>query len=543
MARITPSDWRALEVTGAAAREIETLASFEKGLPDTLQVLHGVHWSRVQSGFAVIGEIDFVVIGPGGGILLIEQKSGLLDETPDGLVKRYGADKAKHVGHQIDRMMDGIRNRLGPIMRDEPLRLDYLLYCPDYVVKSRATAGLPDERIVDLPRRESLSQRIVQALAADEPRPLLARRLYEFFAGELDLIADAATLVGRSEALVTRLAGGLAVWARRLKFSPFRLRVTATAGSGKTQLALAVMQDAARAGRRAQYLCYNRPLADHIGRVLGNPAHAATFHQYCEMRLRETGYVPDFTRAGTFDEMVARFLALPHGGGTLDELVIDEGQDFEAQWLSALQRWVHPEGRIWWLEDPMQQLYERQAPDFADWVSINDDSNYRTPRLILDAVNRLLAPERTITAAAPYEGEAIEFLDYDSPETLIAQTRQALTQALLAKFRRQDIAVVTFSGRERSRLLPFDQIGPHKLRVFTGNYDLLGEPQYTDGDVLMETVYRFKGQSAPCVVLTEVDFEMLDERARRKLFVGMTRASMKLYVVLSRRAAGRLLAQ
>jgi hypothetical protein len=37
--------------------------------------------------------------------------------------------------------------------------------------------------------------------------------------------------------------------------------------------------------------------------------------------------------------------------------------------------------------------------------------------------------------------------------------------------------------------------------------------------------------------LTEVDFESFDERATRKLFVGATRAAMKLIVVASPRAA------
>ncbi|HEY1610840.1 MAG TPA: ATP-binding domain-containing protein, partial [Paraburkholderia sp.] len=41
-----------------------------------------------------------------------------------------------------------------------------------------------------------------------------------------------------------------------------------------------------------------------------------------------------------------------------------------------------------------------------------------------------------------------------------------------------------------------------------------------------ESIYRFKGQSAPCVILTEVDFETFDERAARKLIVGATRATM-----------------
>ena len=47
MAKIFPSDWRSLEATGAAQREIETLAMLEQALPDTYTLYHGVHWTRV----------------------------------------------------------------------------------------------------------------------------------------------------------------------------------------------------------------------------------------------------------------------------------------------------------------------------------------------------------------------------------------------------------------------------------------------------------------------------------------------------------------
>jgi hypothetical protein len=55
-----------------------------------------VHWTRVaQSSFAIVGEIDFAIVGPTGKLLLVEQKSGFLAETPEGLVKRYAErDKA-----------------------------------------------------------------------------------------------------------------------------------------------------------------------------------------------------------------------------------------------------------------------------------------------------------------------------------------------------------------------------------------------------------------------------------------------------------------
>ena len=58
-----------------------------------------------------------------------------------------------------------------------------------------------------------------------------------------------------------------------------------------------------------------------------------------------------------------------------------------------------------------------------------------------------------------------------------------------------------------------------------------------DGDITLETVFRFKGQSSPAVVFTEIDFEALDDNAMRRIFVGATRASLKLVLVVSERAA------
>jgi superfamily I DNA and RNA helicase len=109
-----------------------------------------------------------------------------------------------------------------------------------------------------------------------------------------------------------------------------------------------------------------------------------------------------------------------------------------------------------------------------------------------------------------------------------------------AGFRKDMIAVVSFRGREGSTVQAFDRLGAHSLRRFTGAYDGEGRPVVTDGEVLVDSVYRFKGRCAPFVVLTEVDFEALGEIETRKLFVGATRATMKLVVMLSQRAAAAL---
>lgn len=79
------------------------------------------------------------------------------------------------------------------------------------------------------------------------------------------------------------------------------------------------------------------------------------------------------------------------------------------------------------------------------------------------------------------------------------------------------------------------------MRAFTGEYDLFGNPVFTSGDILIDSIYRFKGQSAPCIIFTEIDFEALDGLVLRKLFVGMTRATMKLILVVSEKAASALI--
>jgi hypothetical protein len=541
MARVIPEHWRELRVTGQAEREIETLELLEAGLPDELTVFHGVHWTRIERGFAVIGEIDFVVLGPSGRVLLIEQKSGFLSEGPDGLVKVY-AGRDKLVAAQLKRTIDALTLRLAPLCGAESLTLDYLLYCPDYTVRDPASAGLPPERIVDAARRAMLCKRIAAAFPDEPARDVLAHRLRRFFNDELQLVPDVSAMVGRAGQMVTRISGGLATWARRLEFEPFRLRVIGTAGSGKTQLALAVLSDAAAAGRRALYVCYNRPLADHIARSAPSPddgsIEVAAFHQLCDRRLRARGERIDFGRSNAFNELATRFAGLPvTDEERVDDLVIDEGQDFEPEWVAPLLARLAPGARVFWLEDPMQNLYDRPPVELPGFAVMRAQSNYRSPRDVLDCIERVLRPSQPLEAASPFAGGVDEPLTYADAAGLLDATKRAITRALAAGFRREDIAIVTYTGRDRSALRSFVQIGPHRLRRATGGYDMFGNPEMSEGDVLVETVYRFKGQSAPCVIFTEIDFEDWDQLVERKLFVGMTRATMQLLPVLSERAA------
>ncbi|UOD31616.1 ATP-binding domain-containing protein [Massilia violaceinigra] len=541
MAHIHPTGWQAMSVTGTAVREIETLTYLERTLLDApYRIYHGVHWTNVENGFSAFGEIDFIVVAPSGRLLLIEQKSGLLNETADGLVKHYEG-KPRKVANHLLRSIKGLTERFGG-----ELSVDYLLYCPDYLVRNPQLAGIDPRHIIDATNKDRLAQVIREILPVTDSKPgEQFEKVTRFLGNMLSLRPDPSAMIGNAAAMVTRLSGGLASWARKLEFTPFRLRVSGTAGSGKTQLALAEYAGAIEAGLAPLYVCYNRPLADHIGQLVPAGGRVATFHMLSDAFLRAQGHIPDYAAPGVWDRIEARMAGaeLPDNW-KYDVLIVDEGQDFSLAWRDILLRMLKPGGRAIWLEDPNQNLYGRPTVPLPDWVTLHSDTNFRSPRQIIDMLASIGAVHPPVEAGSPFKGAEIEELMYPEGDTeaMLAQTRRAVTLCLGAGFARHDIAIASFRGREKSAILRLDKLSEaHTLHSFTGEYDLFGTPIYREGGLLAESVYRFKGQSAPAVIFTEIDFEQIDELVLRKLFVGMTRARLKLVLVMSERAGQQLL--
>jgi len=337
MAIIYPDGWREMASTGAAAREIETLIFLAEALPDDYCIYHGVHWTRVEKSHQLWGEIDFVILSPAGKLLLIEQKCGLLTESNEGLIKTYNA-KSKSVVSQMGRTTDSMFERLDKYCKGTKPVIDSMLYCPDYTVKDMGAAGIDPSRIVDASRRDQLPYIICKILPLDNPDAALSDQLHAFLSDTLNLVPNANAFVGQAKMLFTRISGGLAEWARKIECEPFRLRIIGTAGSGKTQLALAVFRDAIAAGKRPLYVCYNRPLADHFMQISPAGGMIVTYHQLCDKIYRAQGLLPDFSVPGAY-VILETFMTdfQPDEDWLFDELIIDEGQDFQTDWRQSAQ--------------------------------------------------------------------------------------------------------------------------------------------------------------------------------------------------------------
>jgi len=129
-----------------------------------------------------------------------------------------------------------------------------------------------------------------------------------------------------------------------------RAAIRGGAGTGKTLLALAKAGALAHQGFRTLLICFNQPLArmlrDEISETVADPGdrarlHVSTFHQLCEDLGREAGTLPERPEPPPAEWWSttlpnALFEAIPKLRERFHAIVVDEGQDFEADWFATL---------------------------------------------------------------------------------------------------------------------------------------------------------------------------------------------------------------
>jgi len=541
MANIVPEEIDAAARRGHAAREIETLELLEQRLSSEYTVYHGVHWARAGNHVSVYGEIDFIVVNRLGRAIAIEQKNGAVTVGADDLVKHYPGG-AKGLRAQVTRNLNQLRSRFADCHPGLRLDIDHLFYLPDHVTSGPLPSSIDPARVVDARERDRLDIRITEILeeastpqpSAQGTQPADACDVHQFLSDLVDVAPSVDAVSRLAKTHFRRLSGGLATWARQLELEPHRLRVIGTAGSGKTQLALEELRAAKTAGKKALYVCFNRPLADAMRAVAPVPESCTTFHELGAWVIRQRSETIDWSAPGIFDRLAQAMIeATPHMRESVDLLIVDEGQDFEAPWAQALLQLARPDGRCLWLEDPSQNLYRREPVPLPGWAMLRSPINYRSPHILVTLANALGLTEQPQEAGGAIHGFDPVLMTYTNDEELVDQTSAAVTDLIKQGHAPSDIAVLTWRGMNQSKLIGQDTLGGQRTRRFTGRYTEDGQAIVTEGELTLDTLFRFKGQAADCVVLTEVDFEEWGEDVRRKLFVGLSRARLKLVMVVS----------
>lgn len=540
MALLSPDLLPSPKQAGGWFREVDTVKRLQASLPDDYEIFHHIPLHDSHADIDQHGEIDIIVLGPTGSLLLIEVKAGDVLIRDGSVVKIY-SNKERDVSRQMGFQFGALMRRL----KDAGVNA-YVTTClvlPDYRVGDAKVVSIPRDRIIDATEYDHLGTRVRELLAAgwackDIPA------LRDFLRNDFHVTVDLSVMHDQIQRSVRALADGLATWVPRIASPSGVIRIQASAGSGKTQLALRLLEQAAVNGKSALYTCFNRSLAEFVRSVAPTRAQVSNFHELCVDHYRRRHGEPDFSAPSIFgtvtDFYIADSATFP---ASLGLLIIDEGQDFEPEWLQSMIAQLAPQGQLYLLEDDDQRLYERKEFDLPDAVTIQSPDNFRTPRAICNVINAFGLASRPVRSLCPHSGEVPSFQTYETDGELLAATALAVERLLVQGFCLKDIAVLTGRGHSKSIVLAAERIGAHATSCFTGRYGSNGDPVWSAGDLLVESIYRYKGRSTPAVVLTEIDFAELSEVERRKLFVGFTRAQMGMEVVLSTRSEACLRAR
>jgi hypothetical protein len=276
-------------------------------------------------------------------------------EGPQGLEKEYYGGRRKLVHSQVQRNLGNLRTKFSRSMKQAPnLKVDYLIYCPDHRVIDLNAAGIDRQRTVDASTSDLLAKRVQKILGnGKNTDKLLRRKLHDFLLSGFYIAPDLNAFKTKQKKVYTQLLEGLSEVIDNLEFSPFRLRVVGTAGSGKTQVTMRFCQQALEQGEKPLLLCFNRPLADKLVALAPEGVTVNTYHGFCKEMAEQLGVEVDFDRAEEPDfwrniqeQLLAATLA---GAPKWDCLVVDEGQDFKRDWYDILQMFVTEHSTQLWL--------------------------------------------------------------------------------------------------------------------------------------------------------------------------------------------------
>ena len=488
-------------------------------------------------------ELDTVVVTPTGVIVVLEVKAGSLQTNDFGQVVRDYGGVQKDITHQLGRQGSIVRSRLSELSRRLTIR-SFLVLPNGYLEGSGI--GIDRTNLIDADRFHELCRIIQDCDRLTSSRDVSREAIIEFLQNRCVVRQSISSISETLDIRCRELASGLATWVPRIDSPLAVVEVKAPAGAGKTQLALALLERAAKNHQSAWYINTTRNIAQRLQDLPINQHvdFIGTWHELAieETRSESPADIEPSQRATFFDEVSEKFAAqLQAGKYRKDCIVIDDAQDLRADWIAALTSALSGNGTLYVLSDPN---FEVNSVEFSESVKITSDETARVPKNIARVINELGLVSGSIVSQSPYEGEVPAFRTYSGPASLLKETRAAVDEARDAGFADDQIAILSMKGLHSSDILCSPTLGSKKYTLKQPLSEFKnGRQLFSDGSLFNDTVRRFKGLQAPCVILTEVDFEEFDDTAASLLYLGMTRASMSLTFVLSERFAEKLAAR
>jgi len=546
--------------TDVPSSERDVLNALRQGLDPDCLIIHSYPWvrpERNQDGrgvHAAEGEIDFLVLDPARGLLVLEVKGGTVRYSPpnpvEGLFTReiwtstdwYGRvhqikDPVKQVKNNFHKVKNMLLERVYPGAKVLPFPHGYGIVFPgcrlsassppgadhDILLDSRALDRMGDavNGVLEYWNRSSRSPRPISRPELDKiraalytefcPTPVLSRRI--------DSQEEILVRLTRTQQLV---AQGL--WAHR------KYRVSGTAGSGKTLIAMKRAMELASLGHRTLFLCYNKHLAFWLQQQNRNQnLTIRNFHSLCRELCGEARVPFNPSKDQEFWDQDACDLldeALDILPTRYDAILVDEAQDFRSMWwYSVTNLLASPEeGYLYIFYDPDQTLYATAdyLPDIQNFYPLQ--INCRNTQAINETCSRILEkPAVHQEDAAP--GRPPEIIVCHSPGAMRQNVKKILGSWMHAgDLRSQQIAILGPYVLDKSSLADVKELRSIPLSPEIRSW--------MDGQSLLYATARgFKGLEADAVLMIDVG-GFSASFTRNDLYVACSRAKHELVVLV-----------
>ncbi|MEQ8853609.1 NERD domain-containing protein [Gimesia sp.] len=526
-------------------------------LPDDVIIYHSYPWLKSdRNDFTKKvtlreGEADFVIVHPKAGILILEVKGGEIhyDHENRGWYRQEASrrvqikdpfEQARGSTHILEQ---GIRKESFPNEKTIPCPYGYAVIFPHCEFSGPAPPGADTSMIFSGPDLEFLGQRITKLLGLWKRGTNSVNLTKHQMTGIQLALSPAFQLlpvlfrqVKEQEDRLLRLTDDQV---RLLQFlgAHKRAAIKGVAGSGKTILAIAQAQRFAREGLKTLFVCYNKSLAEWLEASLPdelrNLIQIDTFHGLCAEWCRKARipFAPKWNDGGNFWRTTAPDLllnALEIVPDKFDAVVVDEGQDFEADWWIALEMLNSggEEGPFYIFFDPAQNLFVGQTLSIPDVGAPFDlPTNCRNTKQIALTCGKIRNVEIPVRPDAP-DGVVTEVAVIPQPDARAQKIRQ-IVEAWIGKgkLKASQIAVLSPFDKNKSCLADDTKIGKIPLCINPNEWR-------AEKGVLFATIRSFKGLEADAIIVTDVpNPETTKYFSVSDFYVGCSRAKHLLVVL------------
>ena len=534
-------------------------------------VLHSLGIARRPTG--PYGEIDFVVIIPGEGVICLEVKGGRLS-CESGVwrtMDRHGnvATLKKSPFLQARDSMFALRNAIvrhfGEFAPETRCPIGCAVVFPDVPCPPPTPEFERSDAIDSDDLRGPISRSIMRVARRrlrefqsrhGEPLPTAseARAIRNFLRPDFELIVAKSVSVGRIEEKLLRLTEEQYARLDELEANP-RCLFEGAAGTGKTLLALEYARRASGNGSKVAFLCFNRLLGEWLQeQTRGTGVAAGTWHGIVRRLILKSSAANDFQEEerkalqggdarALFAETYPFYgeLALEELGTPFDILVLDEAQDLCSQHILDVLNRAMPGGLAggrWAIfGDFTRQALYGGAEDPVTALSRHCDYFVRA-RLMLNCRNtRRIAEETTLVAGfdkPPFRlgdeiGLPVEHRYWKTPADLVDSLTIVVERLVKEGMPVEDVMILSPRRLENSGLAGVQRISRFPLEdISRGAADVRHSLKFS-------TIHSFKGLESPVVIIVDIDQVDSDE-PQSLLYVAMSRARSLLILMISEAA-------